>query len=129
MPAPPVPPDACGCAGRADFFEPHPDEELPEFLAGLSRVRGELRDVYKLHRCVGCGQLWIVDDVTRGPLAVRARAESDLDDFDERPYRRALGISRHGGVQDRECLQRGCSERALRGVALCVDHLYGEHGP
>lgn len=52
--------------------------------------------------------------------AYRYEGEGVLDAHD-----RALLIKEADGLSDAECRWAGCTERALKGTALCVTHLYG----
>jgi hypothetical protein len=116
----------CDCTSRPDYFDVHP-EELGEFLAGFERLTHERLALHHLYRCVDCDTLWIVDDVTRGPMAVRCRLPTDIDGFDERPIRRELCIRMHGGLSDKTCLFRGCKNHAMKSIAFCVEHQYPQY--
>lgn len=115
----------CDCERRDEYFDIHPDA-IDAFLDDFIQVTSDLLANYHLYRCVSCKTLWIVDDVTRGPMAVRATSESDIRDFDERVYRRHLCIQMHGGLNDRHCSFQNCENHALRGTRTCVDHAYPE---
>ena len=117
----------CSCSDRPEFFDLHPDEALPDFLSDLVR-EGERHEAgHGLFRCSECNTLWIVDDLSRGPLAVRAASIDDFTHFDEKPYRRSLLIENHGGPGSEECLQAGCKKKALKDIVFCVDHAYPEY--
>jgi hypothetical protein len=110
----------CDCAARADVASVHSDEIDDAFEAfTLVQSRGD----YELLKCSTCQTLWIVDRVSRGPLAVRCKSIDLWRTFDDGPYRKWLVVQHHGGVSDQKCLQRGCAGHALKGVAFCVEHL------
>jgi hypothetical protein len=113
----------CDCPTRPTFFDVHPDT-LSEFLAGFDKLSADRRAIYHLYRCPTCQTLWLVDDMTRGPIAVRVQSEAASIDFDERPYRRELAIAMHGGLDEGRCMFMGCHNRPLRGRVICVDHQY-----
>lgn len=110
----------CDCAHRADASEISPDD-VEEFVRGFARIQG--RGEYELLRCTACESLWIVDQLSRGPIAVRCASIDVWRNFDDAPYRRRFLIDHHGGFSETKCLQRGCSSLALRGVAFCPDHI------
>ncbi|HTV49251.1 MAG TPA: hypothetical protein VMG59_12500 [Phycisphaerae bacterium] len=113
----------CDCQTRRDFFNIHP-EELRNFLLGFVQLTTDRHADYHLYRCPLCNTLWLVDDTTRSPMAVRVSSEAAAIDFDERPYRRQLMVEWHGGVTDQKCNFIDCNNRALRGIVYCVDHAY-----
>jgi hypothetical protein len=116
----------CDCQARPEFFDIHP-EDLTAFLAGFTQLTIDRREIYHLFRCPTCQTFWLVDDMTRGPMAVRVQSESAALGFDERPYRRELAVAMHGGVAEDKCAFVGCGNRALRGIVFCVDHQYPEY--
>ena len=116
----------CDCGDRPRFFEIHPDE-LAGFLDGFDQLTHDRLQIYHLYGCPACDALWVVDDSTRGPMAVRAVTAFDIQSFDERPYRRELAIALHGGLSEADCMFIGCKNRALRGIVFCVDHQYPEY--
>jgi hypothetical protein len=116
----------CDCQARAEFFDIHP-EDLAAFLIGFAQLTTDRREIYHLFRCPVCRTLWLVDDMTRGPMAVRVHSEAAALGFDERPYRRQLAVDMHGGVTEQKCAFAGCGNRALRRIAFCVDHQYPEY--
>ncbi len=117
----------CNCNTQPDFLDIHPDK-LEDFLAGFDQLEGSAyQGIYHLYACNACGGLWIIDDTTRGPMAVRVESESELIGFDERPYRRELCIVMHGGLSNTKCMYRGCEQHALRGGVFCVDHVYPQY--
>jgi hypothetical protein len=118
----------CDCQHRPPFFDIHPDE-LRTFLEGFDQLTNQRLEIYHLYRCSACDTLWIVDDSTRGPMAVRAANAFEIKSFDERPYRRELLIAMHGGLEESKCMFIGCNNRALKGIVFCVDHQYPEYAP
>jgi hypothetical protein len=112
----------CDCQSRGEFFAIHPDD-LSGFLDGFVRQSDDQKAIYHLYKCRTCDAVWLVDDVTRGPMAVRYKGGS-LADFDEKPYRRELCIEMHGGISTSKCAFEGCENLALKDRALCVEHVY-----
>ncbi len=117
----------CSCNDRPEFFDLHPDEALPDFLDNLVQEGDRHEAGHGLYRCPECDTLWIVDDLSRGPLAVRAASVNDFTKFDEKPYRRSLLIENHGGLGSEDCLQASCEKKVLKGMVFCVDHAYPEY--
>src|SRR5262245_31030029 len=118
----------CDCHYRPPFFAIHPDE-LATFLDGFEQLTNERSEIYHLFRCPTCGSFWIVDDMTRGPMAVQAASAFEINSFDERPYRRELAIAMHGGLAETKCIFIGCNNRSLSSIVFCVDHQYPEYAP
>ena len=116
----------CECRNRRAFFAIHPDD-LSAFLDGFARGPANPKGVYHCYFCPSCHTTWLVDDTTRGPMAVRDQDAIDIEHFDDRPYRRELCIDMHGGLGAERCTFRGCKNFSLKGCALCVDHIYPEY--
>jgi hypothetical protein len=113
----------CDCSSRREYFDIHPDY-VNEFLDAFEQLTEDRMEEYHLYRCGTCQSLWIVDERSRGPMAVRVSTPSEIDNFDERPYRRTLLIEMHGGLDEKECMFRGCAQMVMKGCAFCVDHVY-----
>ena len=111
---------SCPCAtldeiekteNHAAFFESLPVLEVGNWV--------------KLCQCQNCGQLWSVDEWSKGNISF-ARKKSNKSNWEEadiEAQKRFLLKSR-GIQEDVTCMQSGCKKRALKGVAFCVDHLY-----
>jgi hypothetical protein len=110
----------CICASRKQYFELHPDEELPQFIEVLIKL--EESGDYGLFRCPSCQQLWIIDIHSRGPLAVKVQSKSAFAAFDDIPYRKDLLTQFYGGLSAERCIQSGCEKNALNGIVFCIDH-------
>ena len=106
----------------------------------------------RLYRCLHCDTHWQLDFDDRSDFAIKVAApHSWLDlirsgrfgralttlakvmenwpDFDDKPYRREYFVRSHGGESDRQCTWAGCRNRALKDMAICVDHAYPEFAP
>jgi len=116
----------CDCQTRPCFFDLHPDA-VDEFLEGFEQLTHDRLKNFHLFRCSECSSLWVVDDVSRGPMAVRASSNSAIESFDERPYRRELAIAMRGGLSKTKCAFIGCGNHAMGRMAFCVDHQYPQY--
>jgi hypothetical protein len=116
----------CDCELRPDYFDIHPDA-LEAFLESFDRITSERLDIYHLYQCPACRTFWIVDDISRGPIAVRAASPFEIKSFDDRPYRRDLAITMHGGLSGEKCKFAGCKNSAMKGIVFCVDHQYPQY--
>jgi hypothetical protein len=86
------------------------------------------RDWYELYRHKTDQTLWRLDteDKYQQRFLVRVDDVSEWWAFDARPLHEALLQERRGGLGTAECIWQGCSERVLKGSAMCVRHMYDQ---
>ena len=87
----------CNCQHRSGAFE-FRQGEFTRLLVGLERITHDWHTAYHLYKCKSCGTLWIIDDMAGGTIAVKAESETEIEHFDERPYRRELAKQDARGV-------------------------------
>lgn len=83
----------------------------------------------RLYRCLHCNTHWQLDFNDRSEFAIKVPEPENWPDFDDKPYRREYFVRTHGGESDRQCTWAGCRSRALKDMAICVDHAYPEFAP
>lgn len=78
-----------------------------------------------LHECRECGAFWVIDawDKYHHQVANRVvdRAQWQSATTEQR---KDLLLKYRGGVDEGECVWAECRSRSVKGVALCVDHLF-----
>ena len=118
----------CDCTTRATYSEVRTDD-VADLLDGFAFVSSTVATRHgremtvDLYRCRVCRALWLVEFVGMA-LVVRVESEAAAVNFDDRPYRRALVVARHGGLGDDTCAYAGCDQHTLGGMAICTDHAY-----
>jgi len=83
----------------------------------------------RLCRCLHCNTHWQLDVDHRSDLAIKITKPDNWPKFDDKPYRREYFMRLHGGEGDAQCTWPGCRNRALKDIAICVDHAYPEFAP
>ena len=75
--------------------------------------------------CPVCGAQWAVDvwDKYQEQLVTRVADPEKWDD-DSEEIRKGLLLRSRGGLTEEKCVWAGCEKKKVRGVALCIDHLY-----
>src|SRR5262245_57130049 len=76
----------------------------------------------KLYRCRHCGTLWKLDVGDRSDFAIKIPNVSGWESFDDRPARRQFFVAFHSGEGSEICCWADCGSRALKQMAICVDH-------
>ena len=110
----------CKCSEYSDVHELW-DDAYDEFTGALDMI-AEIGD-RGLFRCSQCSTHWQVD-TGRGKLAIRIADPDSWSEFDDNPIRMKQMIDYHGGLGDQTCQWRGCSNKVLKDMALCPDHVY-----
>ena len=117
----------CGCSAHGEFVAIASDSN--EFVAGLEHVSAAEKPWLKLYRCPVCGQHWQIDVAAelnrRIPLAIKVHAPDSWQTFDDHPYRRQHFIDSCGGLTGDTCKWQGCSNRCVRGISFCAEHVAG----
>ncbi len=81
----------------------------------------------RLMACRSCHQLWRVDvaDRLQVQFAVKLPERANWEKFDAVPLVKQFLLASRGGLQvSGECIRAGCSNRPVRSVAYCLEHLY-----
>lgn len=99
-------------------------EGYQHFVGALENI--EFGNWVKLMRCPVCGQYWKVDewDKYQTLYAFKLQNESNWQSFDLTPQIKSSMIKKRGGLQHTNCMRASCKNRAVKGSAYCVDHLY-----
>jgi hypothetical protein len=81
-------------------------------------------------RCRDCGQYWRVDrpDKYSVDLAIKVSRPDAWTDDDDRRVRLEYLRHSYGGEDAHKCVWAGCPNRALKGVAMCAEHLFDRMG-
>ncbi|GLS13064.1 hypothetical protein GCM10007935_04920 [Hydrogenophaga electricum] len=108
--------------------------EIDYFHANAATARGRLAELehvaqadwYDLYRHKHDGSLWRVDreDKYQGRFIVRVPSLSDWESFDSSPLEKQLLLSARGGESEDRCLIAGCSAKAIKASAFCLEHTY-----
>jgi hypothetical protein len=79
-----------------------------------------------LSRCRECKQYWrITESDGRSPeFAVKINDPAHWQEFDDLPLHKQLEIELRGGLTDEKCIWQGCTNRRVKGVVYCIDHLF-----
>jgi hypothetical protein len=81
-------------------------------------------------RCSDCGQIWRVDrpDKYSVDLAIKVSSPDAWTADDDRRVRLEYLKHSYGGEDAQNCIWAACPNRALKGVAMCAEHLYDRMG-
>lgn len=113
---------SCRCISLPSMFftEEAPDGFLPSLTERAVSQKWKL-----LYACPNCGTLWAVDEFDKYQHQVVTRV-SDPSKWDEdsEEGRKGLLLRSRGGTSDEKCVWSDCEKKRVRGVALCIDHLY-----
>jgi len=105
-----------------------PDIVRLDDYPGIARGSDELEtgDWVRLVCCRSCGQLWSLDewDKYQRQFAIKIPRREDWREFDTMPMRLEFLVRSRGGLTDEHCIWSGCSERRVRGVVYCAEHLF-----
>jgi hypothetical protein len=112
----------CKCEGRPSAF--FIDEAPPGFEQDLRRE--DFANWMTLYSCPVCGSLWAIDvyEKLESQVVFRVLSKENWANDLRTAERKALLLKSRGGVTDEECLWEGCSNKQLKGVVFCLDHLY-----
>ena len=110
---------------------------LPQVLRGdegnlpcetLTRVANTVDGWGFIYQCKVCGQSWRVDrfDKLQVNLSFKMHDQSDWTELDDRAMRIGYLIRSRGGNGDEMCQWVGCNIPALKSLAFCANHAYGE---
>lgn len=100
------------------------DDTPKAFFRSLEKVG--VGNWIMLFRCKACGQHWSIDEWDKYVDRVITKI-NDVENWeatDSTNLRKDLLLSSRGGTTGEECAWAGCSGKQVKGVALCIDHLY-----
>jgi hypothetical protein len=108
------------------------DHDVPrrEFERRL-RILATGRDGWvTVSQCIDCGQFWRVDtwDKLQVDLAIKVPDQTTWTESDDRRARIGYLIRSYDGEDTSPCVWAGCSNLALKGIAMCADHVYDRMG-
>lgn len=100
-------------------------EEAPRGFVDSLVEKAVSQNWKRLRACPVCGALWAVDEWDKYHDQVVTRV-SDMSrwDADSEEERKGLLLRSRGGTSDEKCVWSGCKKKRVRGVAMCIDHLY-----
>lgn len=112
----------CKCAKLPDafFYEAAPEfflEDLEELAIG---------SWVKLFKCKLCAQNWSIDewDKYQERTILKVSEVANWQEIDSTPLRKSLLLEYRGGTIDENCIWAGCNGKQVKGVVLCINHLY-----
>ena len=119
----------CHCAEHPDAVIVGNRFDRQGFLENLEKVDESMEHFLELYRCNICGQQWrfyILDMPLHAEVYESIKIPDGVDwkEFDDRPAVRELRIRQCRGESDRACIWAGCTNRALNGMEVCVEHAY-----
>ena len=111
----------CRCAIMPDAL--YVSDQPQDFAASFREIT--VGDWVRLLQCETCGQHWTMDewDKYQVQCAAKVASQTDWQALGDGGRKQLLLRSR-GGLSSTECGWTGCGNRAVNGVALCVDHLF-----
>ena len=112
----------CLCSKLPQTF--YLDEAPDGFVRHL--LRQDAANWMVLYSCPTCGALWVVDewDKYQWQVAGRITSRENWAGDTRIVERKQLLVASRNGLTDEECLWSGCSQRRVKGVVFCVDHLW-----
>lgn len=112
----------CNCANLPEVF--YLDDGPTGFEKRLNQL--DTQEWMGLYECPECKTVWIIDAWDKYSVRVVSRKNSR----DEWPTtiseekRKQLLLASRGGTTDEKCDCNDCTNYKVKGVALCLDHLY-----
>lgn len=80
----------------------------------------------ELYQCPSCNQTWVVEHneiMNKSPrLAFKLLNRSNWLRFDYRKAIETFKIQKHGGLSDKACLIKDCTNKRLLNTYLCATH-------
>jgi hypothetical protein len=112
----------CKCSKLPDAFY------LEDAPRGFERnlVREATGDWMWLGLCPNCQSLWAIDEWDKYIPQVVSRVDN-RDNWDKSvtaEKRKQLLLESRGGFSNKECVWVDCHEKAVKGVAFCLNHLW-----
>lgn len=86
----------------------------------------DMQNGMRLYSCPECGILWAIDEWDKYQYQVVSRVKDRSTwSSDQRieEGKQLLLVSR-GGTSDEMCIWSGCTEKRVKGVVYCLDHLW-----
>lgn len=112
----------CNCSSLPEIF--FLVEGPKEFEKGLKKL--DTKNWMRFYECPECEGLWIIDEWDKYTWRVVSR----IKNRDEWPatiseqQRKQLLLASRGGTTDQKYIWKDCPNNQVKGVALCIDHLY-----
>jgi len=81
----------------------------------------------ELFRCGLCGQLWRIDvwDKYQVRFAAKITTQNGWIEFNTTTFQKSLILKERGGYGDSTCICINCNNPTVKGMLICIDHLYG----
>ncbi len=108
--------------------------EIDYFHANTAEARARLAELehiaevawFELYRRKEDGSFWRIDreDKHQERFIVRIESFLDWESFDSSSLEKQLLLSTRGGESQERCLVAGCSSRAIKASAFCLEHTY-----
>jgi hypothetical protein len=81
----------------------------------------------ELFRCEICGTFWRIDVPDKFQQRYVWKVGEYRDDWASAEFveeQKQLLLQRRGGIADETCVWAGCDNKRVKGMAICIDHLY-----
>lgn len=115
---------SCNCADLAETCYAKPNET--QFVRDFTFIEVDADNWRELYECPACHQVWAVehDEIMNKfhRLAFKLRSKSDWFKYDYQSAIENFKIEEHGGLSNKKCLQKGCTNWALLNCYLCAKH-------
>ncbi len=114
----------CKCKELNDCEEALPTRD--DFIKEFRKLDSSSELWAELFACDSCRQRWIVEE--RAEADHQSNKAFKIDDsvnwlkHDTRPALAEWLISEHGGLCEQQCTFTGCEAKALKNMAVCVQH-------
>ncbi len=113
---------SCRCSNLPSAFYA---EEAPRGFLDSLVERAVSQKWKRLGACPACKALWAVDEHDKYQEQVITRVfEPSRWDEDSEEERKSLLLRSRGGTSAEKCVWSGCEKKRVRGVVMCIDHLY-----
>lgn len=115
---------SCDCNNLASTCYAKPSEF--EFVKNFEYLEVGTNNWRQLYVCKICSQVWTVEheEIMNKSLrrAFKLNSKAEFLTYNYQESIELLKISDKGGISDKECLQKGCSNKALLNCYLCAKH-------
>ncbi len=96
------------------------------FVSNFQFIEADTDNWRQLYICKTCKQTWAVEheQIMNKALrrAFKLKDSAELKKYDYQEAIEKFKISAKGGLSEKDCLQKGCSNKALLNCYLCAKH-------
>ena len=100
------------------------DNASEGFMRTLVKI--DAKNWLELFSCSGCGQLWSIEipDKYQARYAFKVQSNDCWADINITDQVKQLIVASHSGLSEAPCVWSACPNYAVKGFALCADHLF-----